>query len=214
MNLAVLSESESDEAALRVLVDAVLERENAYESKPALRSRGWSAVLGALPAVLTHLYFQTNVDGLVVVVDGNSSPIHVTDNEHQGRQARQCRYCELSRMIQPIVSQLTQRTDRAPLRVACAVAAPSIEGWLLAGQDPHCTEAAWVRDLENGVRSREAINRLKRRLYGTDRPGIRFQTERAVEAAQRHAKKIDELEAAFLNGFGTLARQLRSWPIK
>ena len=72
MKVALLSESPADEAALRVLVAAVLKREPVFVA-PGFRARGWPNVSQLMPAVLRHLHFNTDTDLLVVVVDSAST---------------------------------------------------------------------------------------------------------------------------------------------
>src|SRR5690606_3209125 len=64
MKLALLSESPADEAAIEILVEAVLQ-EPVERVRPSLRARGWPNVLQLLPAVVRHLHFNTNVELLV-----------------------------------------------------------------------------------------------------------------------------------------------------
>jgi hypothetical protein len=52
---------------------------------------------------------------------------------------------------------------------------------------------------------------LKRLIYGTERPSLKLETERARAAAIRVAEDLGELEARFPNGFGPLAAELRRW---
>lgn len=76
MTLAVLSESQAEEAAIRILVNGILGRETRPVAGPPLRSRGWPSVLNVLPSVLKHLYYRTDAEAFVVVVDSNTSPVH------------------------------------------------------------------------------------------------------------------------------------------
>jgi len=66
--------------------------------------------------------------------------------------------------------------------------------------------------MEGQARARIPYTRrdLKWRVYGTDRPGLGFEIQRAVECARRH-RDPRRLEADFPHGFGTLARDLRGW---
>ncbi|HZP58845.1 MAG TPA: hypothetical protein VFB27_00875, partial [Opitutaceae bacterium] len=64
MNVAVLSESPADEAALRALVEAAF-GEPVRPVTYALRARGWPSVAQVLPGVIRHLHFHTDADGLV-----------------------------------------------------------------------------------------------------------------------------------------------------
>ena len=83
MKLAILSESPADEAALRVLVEYVLGAPFTTVHS-ALRARGWPSVEQVLPAILRYLHFQTEADGLVVVVDADDSPVHTIEHEAPG----------------------------------------------------------------------------------------------------------------------------------
>ncbi|MFQ5796704.1 MAG: hypothetical protein ACE5JP_16875, partial [Candidatus Bipolaricaulia bacterium] len=80
MKVAVLSESPADEAAVRILVEGILGRQTQPIDPPrSLRIRGWTSILNKtneLSAVLRSLYFYTNAEALVLVVDSNHSPVH------------------------------------------------------------------------------------------------------------------------------------------
>jgi len=84
MKLAIYSESPADEAAIRILANAILRRETQAMDPPPLRARGWPSVRDLLPAVYKHLYYQTNADGLIVVVDSDRAQIHHADHERPG----------------------------------------------------------------------------------------------------------------------------------
>ena len=79
MKLAILSESPADEAALQVLVGYVL-GEPFATLKTALRARGWPSVEQVLPPIIRHLHFNTDADGLVVVVDSDDSIVHTPEH--------------------------------------------------------------------------------------------------------------------------------------
>jgi hypothetical protein len=72
------------------------------------------------------------------------------------------------------------------------------------------TEGAWVLALQSGKYPYDN-KRLKRAVYGTDRPSIALETKRMTGEAQRLAQNLSELEKWFPNGFGALARDVRSW---
>jgi hypothetical protein len=63
MKVAILSESAADEAAVRVLADAVLRVRTQPAAIAPLRSRGHGAVVNVLPAVIKQLYYHTDTDG-------------------------------------------------------------------------------------------------------------------------------------------------------
>ncbi len=163
-----------------------------------------------LPAIIRHLHFQTDVEGLVVVADSDRSVTHTTQHDRvEGGQAG-CRVCELRNVHELIRSRLAERVGRASLKVAIGVAVPAVEGWYARGVVPHVNEAAWSRALQSGQFPYTKVS-LKKTVYGTRRPSILLEIERAVEAASRLANHIDGLEADFPGGFGALAADLRRW---
>ena len=213
MKVAVLSESSADEAAIRVLVDATLSVQTEIHT-PRLRSRGWPAVLQSLAAVVKHLYYQTDVDGLVVVADANASPMHDSDAGQVEDATGGCRLCQLREEIRSVTGTLRAVHGRSPLRIAIGLAVPSIEAWYLCGEYPQASEAAWVELCQRpgaGGQLRPWKLDLKRRAYGVDRPSLSMETERAVEHARRLATNIESLTGRFPSGFGTLADNLREW---
>jgi hypothetical protein len=93
------------------------------------------------------------------------------------------------------------------LRVV-GVAVPAIEAWYLCGRDATVTEARWVDGRERGVPPYTRAE-LKIRVYGTDRPGLAFETDCAVREAERHRHDPRRLEHDF-PGFAALAADLRT----
>lgn len=83
MKVAVVSDSPSDEAAVRIIVETILEREIEF-IEPAIRTRGWPNVRIVLPAILKQLYYHADTDGLVVVVDADHSPPHEDTHDLSG----------------------------------------------------------------------------------------------------------------------------------
>src|SRR6478735_3931523 len=94
MKLAFLSESPADEAALHVLVRDVL-KQPFTTVQATLRARGWPSVEQVLPAIVRHLHFNTDADGLVVVCDSDDSPVHTPEHEAPGYYHPLCRACRL-----------------------------------------------------------------------------------------------------------------------
>lgn len=211
MKLAVLSESPADEAALVVLVEAVLKRK-VVRVQPSLRARGWPNVLQILPAVIRHLHFETDADALVVAVDSDDSVVHETSHDAENRFHPRCRLCQLSAAWRQTTKRLPPARGRERVLRAVGVAVPAIEGWYLCGRDETVTEAAWVRGQEVG-KAPYTRAELKVRVYGTDRPGLPHETHCALKEARRLAKNPRRLENDF-PGFGFLARDLRQWPPK
>jgi hypothetical protein len=209
MNVALLSESPADEAAVRVLVEAVLAEPVALV-QPGLRARGWPNVAQVLPAVLRHLHFNTEADGLVVVVDADDSVVHTGEHEAPGYFHPGCRLCQLRAIFHKTQKRFPRVRDRDRVRRAVGVAVPAIEAWYLCGHDAQVTELAWLEGRGRGVLP-YTRRELKWRVYGTDRPSLAFEIQQALATVRRHRGDLRRLEADFPHGFGGLARDLRDW---
>lgn len=212
MKVAILSESPADEAALRVLVESVL-RQPLERVQAGLRARGWPNVLQILPAVIRHLHFNTAADGLVVVVDSDDTVVHTEAHEAPGYFHPQCRLCQLRGVFRRVAKKLPPAHGRERVLRCVGVAVPAIEAWYLCGASPDVTEAAWIAGQEDG-RAPYTRRELKWRVYGTDRPGLAFEIERALAAVRRFRGDVRRLEADFPGGFGALAQDLRVWSAK
>lgn len=209
MNIALLSESPADEAALRVLVGYILGgRFNRVA--PTLRARGWPSVELVLPAILRHLHFNTNADGLVVVVDSDDSPVHTIEHEAPGYHHPYCRLCRLRAVFRRVTKNLPPAQGRDRVLRAVGLCVPALEAWLLCGRDTSITEAAWTNGQATG-RLPYTRRELKWRVYGTDRPSLPHQIRRAVQEVSRHHGDVRRLENDFPQGFGSLVRDLRGW---
>ena len=199
MQVAIFSEGDADEAALRVLADSLLGIQTTPTTVP-YRARGWPAVADQLPVVIRSTYFRTDAVGLVVVVDGNGSSLDTASPRNR------------LRLLREIVEQCAPsgRTDRASLKIAVGVAYPCIEAWWLASRHPGLTESAWEKRTEPTnlpIRKQE----LKRLLYGTEYPSTKLSTEKMREAAAHAAANIDQLSPRFPFGFSGMVAELRAW---
>ena len=90
MKLAIVSESPADEIAIRVLVESVLGQQVRLVT-PTLRARGWPNVAQVLPAIVRHLHFNTDADGVVVVVDSDDTIVHNAAHDAPGYFHPRCR---------------------------------------------------------------------------------------------------------------------------
>jgi hypothetical protein len=209
MKIAILSESPADEAALRVLVEYVL-GEPFTLVPPSLRARGWPSVEQVLSPILRHLHFNTDADGLVVVVDSDDSVVHAAEHEAPGYHHPFCRVCRLRAVFRRALKNLPPARGRDRVLRAVGLAVPAIEAWYLCGRDTSVTEAAWVAGQGIG-RLPYSRRELKWRVYGTERPSLPVEIRRAVQEVTRHRGDVRRLEFDFPQGFGSLARDLRSW---
>ncbi|MDW8309414.1 MAG: hypothetical protein RMK20_08580 [Verrucomicrobiales bacterium] len=212
MKVAFLSESVADEAALKILTDALLGKPTETIPHAGLRHRGWPSIPKLLPAVLRQLHYHTEAEGLVLVVDSNCTPVHSPEHESGDTHPTTCRLCQLRRIAANTLRNVRPRPHAPPLQLALGLAVPAIEAWLLCGKDPHVTEAAWINALESGSSNQPYSKAsLKQRLYGTSRPSLALEIETMTRAAHRLAQNLGLLENLFPNGFGSFARDLRSW---
>lgn len=209
MKLAILSESPADEAALQVLVGYVLGRPFTTV-QASLRARGWPSVEQVLPPIIRHLHFNTEAEALVVVVDSDDSVVHTATHEAPGYHHALCRICRLRTAFRRATKNLPPAKGRERVLRAVGLCVPALEAWLLCGRDLAVTEQAW---LDGQVSGRLPYTRreLKLRVYGTDRPSLQFEIQRAVQEVSRHRGDVRRLENDFPNGFGALVRDLRNW---
>lgn len=213
MKLAILSESPADEAAIELLVQSVL-KGPFVRVQSTLRARGWPSVAQVLPAVVRHLHFNTDADGLVVVVDSDDSVVHTAEHDRPEYFHPLCRLCRLRAVFRQSTKKLPPARGRAFLLRAIGVAVPAVEGWYLCGRvaDPDVSEQAWIDGQERG-KLPYTRSQLKYRVYGTDRPSLVHETECAVREVRRYWPDTRRLEHEF-PGFASLADDLRSWPLQ
>jgi len=211
LRLALMGESFVDEAALAILVEAVLGR-SFIQVQPGLRARGWPSVLQILPAVARHLHFNTDADALVVLVDADDTEPHGAHHEVPGYFHPRCRLCQLRAVFRRATRHLPPARGRDRMLRAVGLAVPAAEAWYLCGNDETVGEAAWVAGRVTG-RAPYTRRELKARVYGTERPNLAQAVAGATAAARRHARDPGRLEHDF-PGFAALATDLRSWQFK
>jgi hypothetical protein len=209
MKLAILSESPADEAAVAVLVEAVLGRPF-VRVQPSLRARGWPSVGQVLPSIIRYLHFNTDADGLVVVVDSDDSIVHTTAHDAPDYYHPLCRLCQLRAIFRQATKKLPPARGRERVLRGIGVAVPAVEAWYLCGRDETVTETGWISGQES-LRSPYTRRELKQRVYGTERPNLQHETEIALRETRRHARDLRRLENDF-PGFASLAADLRRWP--
>jgi hypothetical protein len=149
MKVAILGESPAEEAAYRLLVDALRGRKTHPIPGPALRSRGWPSVIQAFPTVVRHLHYHTEAEALVVVVDSNHSPVHGASHS-PGAVDPECRVCRLHSAIGTELGRLRPVHGKGTIKVAVGLAVPALEAWLRCGLDPHVNETAWIQGYRVG----------------------------------------------------------------
>lgn len=208
MKLAILSESPADEAALRVLIEGVL-GEPVQLVQASLRARGWPSVAQVMPAIIRHLHFNTDAEGLAVVVDADDSVVHTEAHDAPGYFHPHCRLCQLRAVHRQTVKKLPPARGRERVLRGVGVAVPAIEAWYLCGREDVVSEVSW---LQGQVEGKPPYTRrdLKWRTYGTERPSLMHEIDCALVDARRHARDTRRLEYDF-PGFRSLADDLRKW---
>ncbi len=209
MKVAILSESQADEAALRILVEACLGEAVDPLPRPQ-RLHGWNAIFRVLPGLIRGLHFRRKAEHLVVVLDSNRSPVHGGPVDGPCENVDACRLCMVRRSIDRVMRELSPVPSEEPIRIAVGLAVPAIEAWYLCGENPNVSENAWVLGMQE---NRPPYTRpdLKQEVYGTDRPSLALETQRATEEMQRVVQDLGLLERKFPQGFGALLSGLRLW---
>lgn len=213
MKVAVFSEAEADEAGITVLVGGVLGVEVEPVTLLSRPGNGWPFVLQFLPTVVQQLYYGTDAEALVTVVDSDDSPVHHFDHEQAGQRDTSCRLCVLRRRIAEVKASLNPMAGREMLKTAVGLAVPSIEAWFQCMSDTHVNEVTWENKLR-GVRINYTKESLKLAAYGSDRAPMRHKIDIARQSAARLVVDLDMFEALFPGGFGSFARELRSWQLQ
>jgi len=211
MNVAIVSESPADEAALRILVEAVLARPVTAIGAPTRRAGGVGGALAIIGPTLRWLHYGRRADALVVVVDANDSPMHSAAPNETCPDAAECRLCRLRREIARAQGGLSPLPERGRIHTAAGLAVPAVEAWYLCGRDPNVSENAWIQG-QAASSLPYTRKELKRKVYGTSRPSLAMETERAIAEMTRVASALDMLERKFPVGFGALLADLRRWP--
>lgn len=210
MKVVILSESPADEAAIRILAEAVLECEIEVVSRRP-RAGGWQSALRVLPSTVRELHYRRTADGLIVVIDADDSTLHSDEHEQDDADVGDCRHCRFESVFNRVRNNLTPIPGQAPILTAYCTPPPAIEAWYAFGNDPACTEAGWIQKQRANTRAPDEIRRLKQQVYGTNRPSLPLETARAEDCARELVAKIDQFEAYFQNSFGRLATALRNW---
>ena len=210
MRLGILSESPADEAALEVLLRCLplegLQRESSFRGR-----KGWPGVRDVTPAVIKALYYGTQAEGLVIVVDSDDTRPHHADHTDPTKQG-DCRACEMASVVRVELGNLTPVHGRASFLVAVGLAVPAIEAWYLCGEDHQVNEAAWINGQLQGVEPYSRLS-LKEALYGVTRIPLDVAISKAEEAATRLCgDDLSRLEQDFPVGFRMLlADEVRGW---
>lgn len=213
MKITIFSESSTDEAALKILIEGIIGEEiEAIPFPNHLQSRG-SGVPRDVPFVLRGVYYNTEAEFLVIVRDSDDTPIHKIEHlEMDNEEAKKCRLCDLRRKVESVLANLRPMAGKENFKVAVGVAVPAIEAWLLCGENSAANEANWInKQQEKRYSTYNDRQALKVELYGSNIAPAEVMLECGTKAAERLANNIEQLERLFPEGFGSLAREIKSW---
>ena len=211
MKVAILSESPADEAAIRILVEGIL-GESIEVATLRARAGGWHAAVRQISPTLKELHYRRTADALVVVIDSDSSQVHDESHEKLEDDPGNCRTCQLRIAIKNCQNSLKRLPNYSPIPTAIAVPSPAIEAWYLYGNDSTCTEAGWRQRQQRNIASKAEIGRLKKLVYGTDRPSVELEKLVAVQRSKKLLDRLSDLENFFPSSFGLLCQEIRKWP--
>jgi hypothetical protein len=208
MRIVCYGESPADQAAVAVFTEGVLGKPP-ESVEMGLEAHGVTGVLNALGGVFRGVYYNSDAEGFVVVVDCDDTDLHDPSHDAPGGGGR-CRLCQARTIIAQARKQLKARQGRPALKVAFGLAVPAIEAWYLVGKNHQVGEAAWKVGLADG-RPPFIRAQLKKLVYGTERPSLELETECAVREARRIIGDVAAVEKLFPAGFGLMAQEIRSW---
>jgi len=211
MKIGYYCESPADQAAMAIFTQGIL-GEPPEPINMDLEAHSVPGFFGALDGVFRGVHYNSDADGLIVVVDCDDTQPHDASHDEPGKGAEGCRLCEIRKIMARARNQLKARPGRAELKVAIGLAVPTIEAWYLAGKNHEVGEAPWIAGLKAG-RAPFTRPHLKRLVYGTDRPSLELETECAVKEAGRIIANIKLIESAFPIGFGLVAKEIRLWTV-
>jgi hypothetical protein len=213
MKTCVLSESEADEAAIRVLIDALFGEPTEFVAPRPIRGRGVQAILAVFAPVVMYLHYRTEAEALAIVVDSNHGSVHSDAHDSAGAADPGCRLCLLRKSASDVRAKLRPVPNREKLKIAIGLAVPAIEAWYLCGRNKQVSEAAWCNGMKMGRFPYSKIE-LKAELYGAERIPLETEIRIATEEAQRiiaKASTLELLQSNFPGGFGPFARDVRAW---
>lgn len=209
MKIGYYCESPADRAAIAIFTEGIL-GEPPEPINMDLEAHSVPGFFAALGGVFRGVHYNSDAEGLVVVIDCDDTELHNPDHDKPENGEEGCRLCQVRKIIAQARKQLKARQGRPELKVAVGLTVPAIEAWYLVGQNHQVGEAAWITGLVSG-HPPFTRPQLKKLVYGTDRPSLEHETECATREARRIILDIKALETAFPAGFGSMAREIRSW---
>lgn len=212
MKIAILSESPADQAAIAILVEAIL-GQTIEVVTTRTRSSGLQSTIHNVPPTLKALHYHRIADALIVSIDSDNSLIHHPDHDDDpALHARSgCRFCSLQITVDKTLHSVRPISSQSEIQTATVIAVPAIEAWYQFPMNADCSESRWIQKQESGATAPTEIKQLKQAVYGTDRPSQHVSKAKATEHAKRLVSELKSLERFFPNSFGVFAQQVRDW---
>ena len=168
MKIGFYCESPADQAALAVFVEGIL-GEPPEPINMDIEGHGVTGVLSTLDGVIRGVYYNSDADGLVIVVGGERHRIAQQRNLRCCKLAERCRMCQLRKIIAGPESVEGHTRAYCLEGVAVGLTVPAIEAWYLVGKNHEVGEA--LLDCPVVRRNRRPFtSQLKQEIYGTERP--------------------------------------------
>jgi hypothetical protein len=124
MRIGFYCESPADKAAMAVLVEGIL-GEPAEPINMPLEAQSVPRFFSALDGVCRGVHYNSDAEGLVIVVDSDRTELHEPDHGDSGEREG-CRYCQIRKIVERARAQLRPREGRPELKVAIGLAVPEI----------------------------------------------------------------------------------------
>ncbi len=134
MKIGYYCESPADQAAMAVFTEGIL-GEPPEPINMDLEAHSVPAFFSALDGVFRGVHYNSDAEGLVLVVDSNATELHDSAHDKAGADPGSCRLCKIRKSILRAQNQLKPRTDWPKLKVAIGLPVPAIEAWYLAGKE-------------------------------------------------------------------------------
>jgi len=210
MKIGYYCESPADQAAMAVFVEGILGAPAEPINVP-LAGQSMPAFFSELDGAFRGIHYLSDAEALVIMCDSDDSGVH--DHFRDCENAK-CRRCRSQSIVDRIIPRLRPVVGKTLPKLAYGLAVEAVECWYLTGttHDSALGEARWMLDAREGRRPYPR-DKLKELVYGTSRPSIKLETDRAVAAARRivDGGLLGRLEAQFPSGFGLMATEIRAW---
>lgn len=108
MKIAFFGESPADQAAVSVFTEGLL-GEPPEHTEMALEGHGVTGVLNALVGVFRGVYYNSDAEGMVLVIDCDDTELHHSDHDKPGNGGENCRLCQARKIITKAREQLRAR---------------------------------------------------------------------------------------------------------